>query len=83
MAGAALGQGEMERAVRLFGAAQSLRQVMGTPLPLVERSVHEQRVVAARAELSEEVFGAAWAEGETMALEAAVAEALRCQGPGQ
>ena len=59
-------QGELEWAIRLFGAAETLREAMGAPLPPVERPDHDLRIEAARAALGASGFQAAWAQGRLM-----------------
>jgi ATP/maltotriose-dependent transcriptional regulator MalT len=73
---AALGQGE--RAARLCGAAETLREVTGVSMHTLgtHRALYERQVAALRERLDAETFGAAWAEGRKMTLEEAVAEAL-------
>jgi predicted ATPase/DNA-binding SARP family transcriptional activator len=65
-----------ERAARLFAAAEALREVIGAPLDPCERANYERQVAAARARAGKPKFAAAWAEGRTLTLEAAVREAL-------
>src|SRR5262249_58383083 len=64
------------RAARLFGAAAVLREVIGAPLPPSERAKHAGLVGRARAMLEDEEFAAAWAEGQAMDADQAVAYAL-------
>ncbi len=73
-AAAALGQAA--RAARIFGAATALRERIGAPLkgPFRPGSVHNMALV--RAALGEEAFAAAWAAGQAMTPEEAVAEAV-------
>jgi DNA-binding CsgD family transcriptional regulator len=59
-------QGVVVWAVRLWGAAESLRNTIGSPLPPVFHADYEHSVAAARAQLGEKAFTAAWAEGRTM-----------------
>jgi ATP/maltotriose-dependent transcriptional regulator MalT len=66
-------QGEPAWAAQLWGAAESLREAMGTPLPPVYRPAYERSVAAARAQLGEKAITAAWAEGRSMTLEQALA----------
>ncbi len=66
-------QGEQGWAARLWGAAEALRQQIGAPLPPVYRADYEHSVAAARAQLGEKTFAAAWAEGRTMTPEQALA----------
>jgi predicted ATPase len=73
VAGAA-GQGE--RSARLFGAAAATRRLIGAPLPPRERPHYERLVAAARAHLDAAAFAAAWAAGEALSLEQAIAYAL-------
>ena len=76
LAEAARAQGEFERAVRLFGAAEALREAIGTPVPLCERPDRDSNVAAARARLDDAAWEAAWAEGRAMSLGEAVGYAL-------
>jgi hypothetical protein len=64
------------RAARLFGAAEVLRQTFSVPLPPGERPAYERRLASARAQLDEATWLAAWAEGQAMTLEQAIAYAL-------
>ncbi len=59
-------QGEAVWAARLWGAAESLRDMVGSPLPPIFRADYERSVAAARTQLGEKAFTAAWAEGRTM-----------------
>jgi predicted ATPase/class 3 adenylate cyclase/DNA-binding CsgD family transcriptional regulator len=65
-------QDELAWAARLWGAAEVLREAIGTPLPPVERPAYEGSVAAARSHLGEKIFAAAWAEGRTMTPEQAL-----------
>jgi predicted ATPase/class 3 adenylate cyclase/Tfp pilus assembly protein PilF len=56
-------------AVRLFGAAETLGETTGLHMPPLYLASHERAIAAARAQLGEQVFTAAWAEGRNMALE--------------
>ncbi len=68
--------GRAERAARLLGAAEALREVASTPLPPYRRADYGRDIAAARAQLDEAAFAAAWAEGRAMMMEQAVAYAL-------
>jgi predicted ATPase/class 3 adenylate cyclase/Tfp pilus assembly protein PilF len=80
--------GDPERAARLLGAARALCDAAQTPMPPlyrievdcnvppIDHASLERRVEAARAALDARVFAAAWAEGQAMSLEDAVAYAL-------
>lgn len=69
-------QGEPLWAARLWGAAEALREAIGTPVPPVYRLDYERVVAKARAELGNETFDRARAEGRTMTLEQAVAKQI-------
>jgi ATP/maltotriose-dependent transcriptional regulator MalT len=68
---------ELAWAARLWGAAESLREAMGVPLPPVDRPAYEGSITAARSHLGEKTFAAAWDEGRTMTTE----QALTAKGP--
>src|SRR5947209_814260 len=59
-------QGEPARAARLWGAAEALREVIGAPLPPIERVDYERLVAKTRVQLGEEAFTSTWAQGRTM-----------------
>ena len=68
--------GEPGRAVRLGATATRLRDAYQTPLiPLIEPFL-AQGLDAARHALDELTYAQAWAEGQAMSLETAIAEAL-------
>jgi predicted ATPase/DNA-binding CsgD family transcriptional regulator/transcriptional regulator with XRE-family HTH domain len=58
-------------AAQLWGAAETLREVINAPITPVNRATYEHLVAAARAKLSKKAFSEAWAEGRTMAPEQA------------
>jgi ATP/maltotriose-dependent transcriptional regulator MalT len=70
-------QGELPWTARLWGAAEALREAMGTLIPPVYRIDYDSSVTAARTHLGEQAFAAAWAEGRTMTPE----QAFAAQGP--
>src|SRR6266702_27938 len=67
------GQGELSWAAHLWGAAEALREAIGTLIPPVYRADYESSVAAARAQLGQKAFAAAWAEGRTMTPEQVLA----------
>ena len=69
-------QGGSLWAARLWGAAEALREALGTPVPPVYRLDYERVVAKARAQPGSETFARAWAQGRTMTLEQAVAEQI-------
>jgi len=60
-------------AARLWSAAEALRHTIGAPLAPAERLFYEPRRAAVRARVNETTFRAAWAEGQAMPLEQAIA----------
>ncbi len=68
-------QGQSARAVSVFGAAERQRETHNMPLPPLDRSDYNA-VPQLRATLGEEFFTIAWAEGQVMTLDQAVAYAL-------
>lgn len=64
------------RSARLWGAANVMRDRFGTPLTPVEQAFYERYLSGARTQLAAAGFAAAWAEGQAMTLEQAVAYAL-------
>ena len=71
-------QGNSAWAAHLWGAAEALREAIGTPLPPLEQASYKWAVVAARTELGEQAFATAWAEGRALSPE----QALARPGPG-
>jgi predicted ATPase/Tfp pilus assembly protein PilF len=70
-------RGQFGRAALLFGATLGLRRSIDLPQPGPgSPGSHEEQARATRDGLGEEAFAAAWAEGEAMTLEEAVAFAL-------
>jgi predicted ATPase len=69
-------RGEPLRAARLWGAADALREVIGYTQPVGETRMYEPYMSAARSELGETAFRAAWEEGRAMTEEQAIALAL-------
>ncbi len=71
--------GQPERAARLFGAVEALREVSGIRLSPLPRADYDRAVEGIRAHLDEETFAQAWEKGRAMPLEQAIAEALATQ----
>jgi predicted ATPase/transcriptional regulator with XRE-family HTH domain len=66
----------LARAVRLFGAAAALRATISASVPPNERADYDRTVTAVRTALGAAAFAAAWAEGQALTLEQALADAL-------
>ncbi len=73
---ASVATGRPEKAARLFGAAESLREAISAPIPPVERADFDHAFAAVRAQLGEAAFATAHAEGRAIKLEQAVKSAL-------
>ncbi len=67
--------GQPDRAVRLFGAADALRETISAPLGGANARYLDAMLQPARGGLSETAFASAWAEGKAMTLEQAIADA--------
>jgi predicted ATPase/DNA-binding XRE family transcriptional regulator len=65
-----------ERAVRLFACADAKRKKLGNPRPPIEQSDVDQDITTCLAKLGEAAFSDAYDDGQSMALEEAVAYAL-------
>jgi ATP/maltotriose-dependent transcriptional regulator MalT len=60
-------------AAQLWGAAASLREAIGAPLPPVYRPAYEQALAAAQRRLGDQLFAIAWAQGRSMTPQQALA----------
>ncbi len=67
---------EPQRAVKLFGVAEALRERIQSPMTDFERVEYDQSVARLRAMLTETEFNALWAEGHAMTMEQAIQMAL-------
>ena len=73
--------GQSERAARLFGAEQALRDTIGSTKNIAWRAEHERSLASVRSVLGEEAFAALWAEGHVMTREQVIAYALEDPAP--
>jgi predicted ATPase/class 3 adenylate cyclase len=69
-------EGGAERAARLFGAAEALREAVGWPLNPEEEALREPFLDAARSKLDEASWEEAWAGGRAMSFDEAVSYAV-------
>jgi hypothetical protein len=67
---------EPQRAAKLFGAADAIREVTGHKRTDEEEAEEAQFMSRLRAMLPEAEFNALWAEGKSMAMEQAIQLAL-------
>jgi predicted ATPase/DNA-binding SARP family transcriptional activator len=81
LAGLALALRQAERAARLYGAATSLREAIGSPLGPLGQAELDRDVAAIRDLLGEPVFTQAWGEGGALTLEQAIDYALAREAP--
>lgn len=72
-------EGKLDRAARLWGAAEQLRETIGSPLPPAERGEYEQKVAEARTAFGEENFAPLWAEGRALTMEEAIEFAIETE----
>jgi non-specific serine/threonine protein kinase len=70
-------QGQPVRSARLWGAVESLHEAIGSTISPLERHFYGPYIAAARAQLGEAAWEAAWAEGKAMSLDEAVKYALK------
>ena len=69
--------GDSPRAARVWGAAERLREEIGSPIPPNEQPRHDGRVGTARAALGDDAaFDLAWQEGRALTLDRAIELAL-------
>ena len=72
----ALARGRDNRAARLLGAAEALREVANAPMTAFEREEYDAEVGRLRQELDEGALTSAWAVGQRMTADEAVELAL-------
>ena len=75
LAGLMAEEGQPRRAAALLAAAATLLNTFGAAWWPADRVEYERNLAATRAALNKESFGAAWAEGQAMTLEGAIAYA--------
>ena len=67
---------QYERAARLFGAGEALRERTGTAIPRSWQTAYQQSVEILERALGPDAFTAAWNAGRALSLDAAIALAL-------
>ena len=80
LAGVAGARGQAEHGAQLLGAAESLRERSGYPLPPAERERYQGYVTRARMQMDESLFVEAWARGRSLTREGAIRYALEGTG---
>ncbi|CAN5473843.1 BTAD domain-containing putative transcriptional regulator [soil metagenome] len=81
LAAVAGAEGQPIRAGRLFGAGETLFAELGSRVDPFDRDWYDRYLAAARAQLDEQVWQHAWAEGQAMSLEQAISYALEGEPP--
>ena len=76
LAAVAADQGQLQRAGKLFGAADALISALGAHLDIVDRLSYERDLAQAQSRFERGQWEEAWAEGQRMSLEEAVAFAM-------
>jgi predicted ATPase/DNA-binding SARP family transcriptional activator len=76
LAAVATERGDYRFAGRFFGAAESLREQLGAPIPPTDRSRHEHATALVRAQLGPKSATAEWTAGRSLPIETAIKEAL-------
>jgi predicted ATPase/class 3 adenylate cyclase len=66
-------QSDAERAARILGAADAFRKAVNSPVQTGDLADYERFVAGARAAMDAEAFEKAWAQGQLMALDQAIA----------
>ena len=66
-----------EQAAQLLGATAAIRIALGTPLPPIERPIHDRHIAAIHAQLDEPTLAQSWALGQAMSMDEAIACALQ------
>ena len=75
-----LARGDADRAARLLGAAEAIRDAASAPMMSHEREEYDGRVEELRTSLGEAALTTAWADGRAMTVNDAVALALAPSG---
>ncbi|MBV8719789.1 MAG: helix-turn-helix domain-containing protein [Chloroflexi bacterium] len=76
IASIAAAEGRGARAARLLGAADTIRELIGTPQPLPERTATEHALAVACTALGETTWRRSFVEGRSLTMEQAIAYAL-------
>ncbi|NTU78153.1 MAG: XRE family transcriptional regulator [Chloroflexales bacterium] len=76
LAATALIQGQVERAARLAGAADVIRERFGTFISPIVQAISTEYIARARSQLDEQRFTEAWEAGRAMSFEQVIAYAV-------
>ena len=81
LAAIALAQGNTRQAARLLGAAEALRETIGTVIAPCERLQHNQTTMAVRTALGDEAFDVALRQGQLASLDELTADLPSAEPP--
>ena len=73
----AVREGQLERAARLLGACEALRETINVHVSVADLAEYDRTVTALRDALGEQALAALWAEGRAMPQEQAIALAIK------
>ena len=76
-------QGQAERAVRCFAAAQALNDAISYSRPPLEQEKLDRALESLRSTLGEEAFAFAWEQGRAMTFDQAIVAALEDESAGK
>jgi DNA-binding SARP family transcriptional activator len=82
LAAIAIAQGNAGQAARLLGAAEALRETIGTVIAPCERLQHNQTTKAVRTALGDEAFDAALRQGQLASMDELTADLPSADPPG-
>ena len=73
--------GHLERAVRFFAAAVSLRETIGIPALPRDRAINDRWLIDVQRTMNADAFAATWAIGAKLTIDQAVAAATEQENP--
>lgn len=76
VAALARAKNQLEKAARIFGAADALRKRTHTPLPPPNQNTHQMNLSILQQQLDPATFAMAWMEGSAMTIDQAITYAL-------
>jgi len=70
-------QAQSQRAARLLGAAEALREIIGAPMVGFERIEYDREIVMLHEQLDDVTFASEWATGRALSMDQAIEYALK------
>jgi hypothetical protein len=80
LASVRLVQGDNKDAVMLYGAAHNLREVMGAPLPPIDRTAYDSAVADCQLQLGDDIFDQLWVSAASTPYTELVDDILKTPG---